>query len=121
MKKTIIKVINSCEGKTSEKIADAILENFNVQKKPKVDIEKFEQFWSLYPRKIAKKNALVAWSRVEMTNELFAKIVESVNTYTKSEQWIKDNGQYIPHPSTWLNQERWNDELDVITSTKYPN
>ena len=28
-----------------------------------------------------------------------------------SAQWQRDNGQYIPHPATWLNQGRWDDEL----------
>ena len=31
----------------------------------------------------------------------------------KSEQWKKDDGQFIPHPTTFLNGERWNDEIDV--------
>lgn len=28
----------------------------------------------------------------------------------KSEQWRKDNGQFIPYPSTWLRAKGWEDE-----------
>lgn len=30
-----------------------------------------------------------------------------------SDQWTQNNGQFIPHPATWLNQGRWDDELPV--------
>jgi len=30
-----------------------------------------------------------------------------------SQQWVKDNGQFIPHAATWLNQERWQDVVAV--------
>lgn len=29
----------------------------------------------------------------------------------KSPQWVKDGGEFIPHPATWLNQGRWQDEV----------
>jgi len=29
----------------------------------------------------------------------------------QSESWNRDGGRYIPHPSTWLNGRRWEDEL----------
>jgi hypothetical protein len=28
----------------------------------------------------------------------------------QSEDWIKENGKYIPHPATWLNAKGWLDE-----------
>ena len=34
---------------------------------------------------------------------------------TRSEGWTKDNGQFIPHPATWLNQSRWTDEPETGT------
>ena len=30
----------------------------------------------------------------------------------KSEDWLKDKGQFIPYPTTWLNQGRWEDEVE---------
>jgi DNA replication protein DnaC len=47
--------------------------------------------------------------------------MNSLNKYKKSPQWTKDGGQFIPHAATWLNQERWNDELEakVGSNEKY--
>ena len=41
-----------------------------------------------------------------------------------SEQWARDGGRYIPHPTTWLNGERWNDDAGPkakVASSKYAN
>lgn len=38
--------------------------------------------------------------------------MQSLEVQVNSKQWTKDNGQFIPHPSTWLNQSRWEDEPD---------
>ena len=72
-------------------------------------VEKFEKFWELYPRKVSKKTALKSWSKINP--QYFETIIGALKEYIKSDQWTKDNGQFIPHPSTWLNQERWNDDI----------
>ena len=71
----------------------------------------FDQFWNDYPKKISKKKALQSWTRLKPDQELVKVILNAVRNQSRSEQWLKDKGQYIPHPATWLNQERWNDEL----------
>ncbi|MBD5111108.1 MAG: hypothetical protein HDT42_01030 [Ruminococcaceae bacterium] len=70
----------------------------------------FEKFWSSYPKKIAKQQALNAWNKINPDEELTAKILASLERQKKSVQWTKDNGQYIPYPVTWLNGKRWEDE-----------
>ena len=79
--------------------------------KKNVQDERFNEFWQLYPKKIGKKAARQAWMRLKPNKELFDKIIEAVKTQKLSEQWTKENGKYIPHPTTWLNQGRWDDEL----------
>jgi len=37
-----------------------------------------------------------------------------------SEQWTKDGGRYIPHPTTWLNREGWNDAIAVERTASSP-
>lgn len=37
-------------------------------------------------------------------------MMSSLEQFRGSKDWLKDNGQYIPYPSTWLNQKRWEDE-----------
>jgi hypothetical protein len=71
----------------------------------------FEKFWSIYPKKNAKRVAYRAWCKEaqhcsDVQNEIFAALGWQIN----QPQWIKDNGQYIPNPATWLNQGRWKDE-----------
>ena len=78
--------------------------------------EKFEEFWSEYPRHISKKVALARWMKLKVTPELFEKIMSSLKVQKKTKQW--QNPEYIPHPSTWLNQERWNDEVIVPSEKK---
>jgi transposase len=80
-----------------------------------VDIydQRFDVFWQAYPRKVGKKPARKAWERIKPSKELLGKMLKSIQAARESKAWKKDNGEYIPHPSTWLNQERWEDEYEV--------
>lgn len=69
----------------------------------------FEEFWILYPRKVAKPKAFDAFGKAIKKARLET-ILVAVRAGIKSEAWRKDGGQFIPHPTTWLNQERWADE-----------
>jgi len=76
--------------------------------------QRFDQFWSVYPRKIGKEAARKAWRRIKPTADHLVKILAAIEKAKVSYQWQKDNGQYIPHPATWLNQGRWDDEIKSI-------
>ena len=81
----------------------------------------FSSFWERYPRKIGKKAAWRAWGKVKWTPELQATIMKSLDAAMSSEQWAKDSGRYIPHAATWINGERWEDEMTPLVkrSNKY--
>lgn len=81
----------------------------------------FDQFWKEYPKKAGKKAAQKAWSKVAPDEATVALILAAVASHRLSPQWTKDGGQYIPHAATWLNGERWNDELKggKVRSSKY--
>lgn len=81
------------------------------QKKPAPIDERFEQFWVVYPRKIGKGAARKAFAKIKPSDELLKRMVVAVVTQSKSDAWTKDGGQFIPNPATWLNQERWEDEI----------
>lgn len=68
----------------------------------------FESFWAAYPRKVGKQAAKKAFSKVSVPVKT---LIDAVNSQKNSEQWRKDNGQYVPNPATWLNQGRWDDVL----------
>ena len=67
----------------------------------------FERFWKAYPKKKGKDAARKAFKRVTVPVETLLDAIEKQKTWS---EWQRDNGQYIPNPSTWLNQGRWEDE-----------
>lgn len=64
----------------------------------------FESFYSAYPRKVGKKDAMKAWL-VALKSATAEEITAGLTGYP-----FPDNPKYIPHPATWLNGERWADE-----------
>jgi len=70
----------------------------------------FAEFWKAYPRKVGKGAALKAWMKIKSKSEALRLILDALAWQRTSEQWSKDGGQFIPHPSTWLNEQRWFDE-----------
>ena len=80
---------------------------------PKPMSNGFDQFWKLYPRKVDKAKAQKAWDKLSMTPDLFAVITVALARQSTSIDWLKSGGQFIPHPTTWLNGSRWEDEIIV--------
>ena len=71
--------------------------------------ERFDRFWSAYPRKVAKQNAIRAWKKLCPDEALTRQILDAVERFKLDPQWGKDNGQFIPYPATFLNGHRWED------------
>lgn len=74
----------------------------------------FDRFWRLYPNKKNKANARKAWAKLKVADDLFDQIVAGLARYCASPDWVKDGGQFIPHPTTWLNGKRWEDEVGNV-------
>lgn len=72
---------------------------------------RFERFWREYPRKVGKDAAWRWWSNRKPDEDLTAQMLASIGRARHSTDWQKDGGQFIPHPKTWLNQGRWQDEI----------
>ena len=70
----------------------------------------FDAFWKAYPKKVGKEAARKAFGKVKKPIE---SLLTAIERQKCSDQWTKDNGQYIPNPATWLNQGRWDDELSI--------
>lgn len=71
----------------------------------------FAKFWNAYPRKVDRKGSEHAFLRIKNVGEVFPAIMDALERQKRSDQWTKDGGKFIPHPKTWINGERWNDEL----------
>ncbi|NBW17515.1 MAG: hypothetical protein EBR82_56995, partial [Caulobacteraceae bacterium] len=84
--------------------------------KPRDPMEGFNLFWSAYPKKQGRTPAEKAWRKLQPDAETVRKIVEHVQARRTSEDWTKELGQFIPLPSTFLNQKRWTDETRVAVA-----
>lgn len=74
----------------------------------------FELFWELYPSKRKKPVARIAWMNMRVhSEEQYALINSAVERYKKTNQWQEENGRYIPDPDTFLQDERWTDEIKL--------
>jgi hypothetical protein len=71
----------------------------------------FETFWSEYPNKKEKKKAYERFKKINPDEETFTKMMEGLRRQKTSRQWQESDGRFIPYPTTWLNGERWNDEV----------
>jgi hypothetical protein len=83
---------------------------------PSASHEGFEDFWSAYPKKAGKGDALKAWKKLKCSKHL-PLILTKIRALKISEQWTREGGQFIPHPATWLNREGWHDELPSINGS----
>ncbi len=73
----------------------------------------FEEFWKAYPKKRAKDDARKAFDKRKPTRALLDSMLNAIRGQALSPDWIKDGGQYIPYPATWLNDGRWQDVVGV--------
>jgi|3_EtaG_2_1085321.scaffolds.fasta_scaffold86197_2 hypothetical protein len=76
----------------------------------------FIDFWTKYPKKTGKGAAFSSWKKLSKTEK--DKISDALDWQILSEQWLKDSGQFIPNPQTYLNQKRWDDEPTKIRKMK---
>ncbi len=70
----------------------------------------FNEFWQLYPKKVNKKGAKTSFMRIKGLKKEFDNIMLALKKCVESKDWKKQDGQFIPHPQTWINQERWKDK-----------
>ena len=77
----------------------------------------FEQFWGVYPNKKGKGAARKAWEKATAGNDESAMLTDVLLALEAQKRYrieAKSLGEFIPewkHPSTWLNQECWLDEI----------
>jgi len=72
---------------------------------------KFENFWLQYPKKVGKLIAKRSWEKLSLDNQ--QKALEAIVEHRKYWAAKGTDWEFIPHASTWLNQERFEDELVI--------
>ena len=76
----------------------------------------FNDFWSLYPRKVSKRVAEKSWNKLSPLEQAGA--LEALPNHIEYWKLKQTATEFIPHPATWLNQGRWEDELDMTVVVK---
>lgn len=72
----------------------------------------FNKFWKIYPNKKGKGKAFESWEKINPSKKLVDKILKAIDEQKESLPWTRERGKFIPHPTTWLNQNRWDDEVN---------
>lgn len=71
----------------------------------------FESFWEIYPKHQDKKKAKQKFLKLCTNEKEYKAIMDGLRNVLPV--WAKKDTKYIPMPTTWLNGERWNDEVNV--------
>lgn len=76
--------------------------------RPKLDA--FATFWNAYPKRVAKQDAVKAWTKLRPNDVVLAELMDGLERAKASADWQREDGRYIPNAATWLNGKRWQDE-----------
>ncbi len=79
--------------------------------KSSIDEELFARFWDVYPKKKSKGSVEKWFQRNKPSSDMVDIMIDKINQLKRTEQWGKNGGQFIPYPSTWLNNKGWEDEI----------
>ena len=90
--------------------------NINIKENPLKGVKEkaasldraFDKFWACYPRHTAKQDAKRAFLKVSPDDNLLETMLTAIQRQKRTDQW--SDPRYIPHPATWLNGRRWEDE-----------
>jgi len=74
---------------------------------------RFDEFWKLYPKKIARKTCAAKW-KARQLDRLADQIIKNVRDRIEGDsQWLRG---YVPNPLTFINQDRWEDPIQKETA-----
>ena len=71
----------------------------------------FNEFWKIYPRKVARKDAERAWKKLDAAQQFAA--LQSLPMHVRYWEAAGRTKETTPHAASWLNGERWADELEM--------
>ena len=86
----------------------------NKKEKDNFNQSLFEMFWEAYPKKISKGNAEKWFAKNQPNEELVNLMISKIEILKKTKQWLSNDGQYIPYPTSWLNAKGWEDEIGKV-------
>lgn len=81
-----------------------------------IHVRKFEKFYSAYPKKQKRAEAEKIFLELNPDDEMLDTMLKSLEEQKRSDSWQREQGRYIPLPSTWLSGRRWEDEIEPKSS-----
>ena len=75
-------------------------------------------FWKSYPKKKGKGHVENWFKKHNPSQELVDGMIRKVAALTKTPDWQKDRGQFIPYPASWLNAKGWDDEVSEVPTSR---
>jgi hypothetical protein len=107
---------DNCENRSYDTFENRTLKNTNLKNTNKEYInDDFNLFWDAYPRKVgrgAAQKAFAKATKIASVNQILSGVINYAKSGSLPEM------QFIPHASTWLNQERWDDVVEHSAATK---
>lgn len=110
-KKVLLRDLPQSTLEKSPNITKVTKERHSLASQNSLCDETFQRFYAAYPKKAAKAEAQKSWVKLNPSPELVEQIIAAVEKQKQTPQWLKEDGRFIPHPATWLNQRRWEDEI----------
>ena len=80
---------------------------------PPAGDEEFFVFYNKYPKHKNRAGALKAWKKMNGNRPTLEILLNAIESQKQTDEWRKENGKYIPHPASWLNGKRWEDEIEL--------
>ena len=97
------------KDKDKDKVKDKDIKSANALSANAQEVaRRFDKFWSVYPRHEGKQAAQKAFDKIKPDDTLLETMINTIVRQKQTEQW--SDPRFIPHPATWLNGRRWEDE-----------
>lgn len=71
--------------------------------------EDFERFWNAYPRKQGKGKLEAIWRKISPSKSDLGIMLKAIEIQKKSPEWKRESGRFIPSPTRWIAERRWED------------
>ena len=97
----------SLGGGLSVQIAP-LIEEEPLKKNPSIVSPSFDAFWEVYPRRAGKQAAKAKWEQLAKKGVDLQAVLAGARRFAADPNLPET--QFIPHPITWLNQGRWEDD-----------
>lgn len=85
--------------------------------------QSFETFWSVYPKKVGKDAAYRSWQKISKRKDVTPTVImNAISAQVECGHFKGRDGQeFVPNPSSWLNQGRWQDEIKTSQAECAPS